>query len=127
MGPRLRRVARTIPVVVLTLLVAGWSQPAGAETGYELWLRYQPVDGALQGAYRQAISAIVVQQPSATGRVVRSELQRALKGLLGGDVPAAETVGSPGALLVGTPASSPLVAGLGWQGRLKVQIGRAHV
>jgi alpha-glucuronidase len=120
MGRRLRRVARTIPVVVLTLLVAGWSQRAGAETGYELWLRYQPLDGALQGVYRQAISAIVVQQPSATGRVVRSELQRALKGLLGADVPAAETVGSPGALLVGTPASSPLVAGLGWQGRLKV-------
>jgi alpha-glucuronidase len=119
MGRRLRRVAGTLPVVVLTLLVAGWSQPARAETGYELWLRYRPVDDALQGAYRQAISAIVVQQPSTTGRVVRSELQRALKGLLGADVPAADSVRSPGALLVGTPASSPLVARLGWHGRLK--------
>ena len=61
----------------------------------------------------------MVQQPSATGRIVQAELQRGLKGLLGGDVPAAGSVQSAGALLVGTPASSPSIAGLGWQPRLK--------
>ena len=113
---RLRGVARAILFMVLA---AGWSVPARAETGYELWLRYRPVDEAWRSTYRQALSAVVVQQSSPTGRVVLSELQRGLKGLLGGDVPAAGAVQSAGALLVGTPAGSPLVAGLGWQSRLK--------
>ncbi len=115
----LYRVARPFLVTVLTVLAAGWSLPARAETGYELWLRYRPVDEASRSAYRQALSALVVQQPSATGRAVQSELQRGLKGLLGADVPAAGSVQSAGALLVGTPASSPSIAGLGWQPRLK--------
>jgi len=113
------RIARTILVTVLALLASGWSVPARAETGHELWLRYRPVEDVWQGAYRQALSALVVQQPSATGRVVQSELQRGLKGLLGVDVAAGSSVQSAGTLLVGTAASSPAIAGLGWQPRLK--------
>ena len=116
---RMRCVARTIPVMVLLILAVGWSVPARAETGYDLWLRYRPVDETWRSAYRQALSAVVVQQSSPTGQAVLSELQRGLRGLLGGDVPAAGSVQSAGALLVGTPASSPLIAGLGWQPRLK--------
>jgi alpha-glucuronidase len=116
---RLRRAARTIAVAVLTIPAGGWSLPASAETGYDLWLRYRPVEEAWRSVYRQALSAVVVQQPSATGRVVQSELQRGLKGLLGADVPAADSVQSAGALLAGTPAGSASIAGLGWQARLQ--------
>ena len=116
---RMRCGARTIPVMVVLILAVGWSVPAGAETGYDLWLRYRAVDETWRSAYRQALSAVVVQQSSPTGQAVLSELQRGLRGLLGADVPAAGSVQSAGALLVGTPASSPLIAGLGWQARLK--------
>jgi len=46
--------------------------------------------------------------------VIRAELQRALKGLLGHDVPTGDAVRSDGDIIVGTPASSPLIAQLNW-------------
>jgi alpha-glucuronidase len=112
------RTRQTIRVFAV-LCAVSWGGSARAETGYELWLRYRPVDEPLRAAYRRTLSAIVVQQPSATGRIVLAELQRGLKGLLGGDVPTADVIQSAGALLVGTPASSRPIAALGWDARLK--------
>jgi alpha-glucuronidase len=43
-----------------------------------------------------------------------SELQRGLRGLLATDIPLADAVAAPGALVVGTPGSSPTIAALGW-------------
>ena len=89
-----------------------------AENGYDLWLRYVPVsDAALLAHYRAALRRIVVEGESPTMRIVRDELNRALDGLLGTDVP---TGGSPaaGSLLVGTPASSGAIARLGWRAEL---------
>ena len=55
---------------------------ARAEDGYDLWLRYAPIESApLRDAYRQAIAGLVVQQTPATGAIVTKEVQRALKGL----------------------------------------------
>ena len=40
---------------------------AHAEDGYELWLRYAPIESVpLRDAYRQAITGLVVQQSPAT-------------------------------------------------------------
>jgi alpha-glucuronidase len=86
---------------------------ARAEDGYDLWLRYPLVaDAARLAEYRGAISRIVVQGESPTLRAARDELSRGLRGLLGRDVPLAATA-DRGALIVGTPSSSPLVASLG--------------
>jgi alpha-glucuronidase len=100
------------------LLWLGGSAAARAETGYDLWLRYLPVeDAALRSAYRGRAAAIVVQEVSPAAHVVQAELQRGLSGLLGAPVPPATTV-VPGAVVAGTPAGSPLVAGLGWEKEL---------
>jgi alpha-glucuronidase len=86
-----------------------------AETGYDLWLRYALVtDTAARTAYRQAVTAIVVQPRSPTSDVIAAELTRGLRGLLGAEVPRIGRPRSDGALIVGTPSASPLVAALGW-------------
>jgi alpha-glucuronidase len=93
-----------------------------AEDGYDLWLRYQPVsDAAVRAQYRTATSGMVFPGDSPTLAAARDELGRGLRGLLGEDVPPAETVSEDGAVVVGTPASSSVVAGLD----LGVELGAA--
>src|SRR5262249_50282942 len=111
---------RIFSSALLVVGVTGFqAQRASAETGYDLWLRYVPVfDGAKRDEYRRVLTAIVVEGQSPTANVVRTELTRALPRLLGRDVPVASAVRSAGALLVGTPSSSRLVAGLGLEDAL---------
>ena len=100
-------------MVVIALATAS---RAGAETGYDLWLRYAAVaDATRLRAYRQAASTIVVQGDSATARLVRGELRRGLRGLLGIEAAVSDTLTADGTLVAGTPATSPLVAALGWR------------
>ena len=83
-----------------------------AEDGYRLWLRYDKVDDpALLESYRQTISSIAVQGHSETEKVIQQELQTGLNGLLNKKIPAVDSV-QDGLLIVGTPQSSNLVAGL---------------
>jgi len=72
------------------------------EDGYELWLRYRPVDNAERLAqYRKAISSAAVLGTGATAQIIRSELARALAALLDSAVPLpVNPVGN--ALVVGT-------------------------
>jgi alpha-glucuronidase len=83
---------------------------AKAETGYDLWLRYKPVEAQYQGRY--AVSALVSGTSSPTLDVARNELTRGLAAMLGVAPVPAVTVTGDGALVIGTPASSPVVAGL---------------
>jgi alpha-glucuronidase len=120
----IRPLARGLLFAGLVLTAAGAAQPAVAETGYDLWLRYVPVkDLAVRAAHRHAVAAIVVQGTSPTARVVRAELARGLAGLLAGPVVSWDTVQADGALVVGTPTTSSLVASLGWSKPL-AEVGR---
>ena len=106
----------------LVCLVLGATATARAETGYDLWLRYRPIeDAAVREQYRKAISALVVPEASPTARVILAELRRGLGGLLSAEVPVRAAVGTDGALVAGTPSSSPLIAGLGWSAALARQ------
>jgi alpha-glucuronidase len=99
-------VLRIISISVLALVLVG-TTPAGAETGYDLWLRYVPVeDVALRDAYRRAVSSIVVHPSSPTGCIIVAELQRAIAGMLGANPPVSKAVTVDGSLLVATPSSS---------------------
>ncbi len=108
----------SVPLIaVLALAALGFGAPgvARAQAGSDLWLRYDPIaDEAARSAYRRAVSAIVVPSDTATGRIVKDELQRGLRGLLGAEVPVAGAVTGAGAVIAGTPGTSPLVAALGW-------------
>src|SRR3954466_10808306 len=85
--------------------------PSFAEDGYDLWLRYRPVEAAAQGRYRAAAAAIVRPGGSPTLAARAGELERGTSGLLGRPVPAVNRV-SDGAILLGTPVSSPLIRSL---------------
>lgn len=69
------------PLLLLMLLM-----PAGAveEDGYDLWLRYRPLEHGAQAQLRPHASAVVylgTETPAA--RAAIDELQRALGGMLG--------------------------------------------
>jgi len=86
-----------------------------AETGHDLWLRYPLVtDSVMRVSYRQAAAALVLPPSSPTSDVIAAELTRGLRGLLGSDVPRVRRPGSDGAVIVGTPSTSPAIAALGW-------------
>jgi alpha-glucuronidase len=85
---------------------------AHAEDGYELWLRYHPVEAKAQVQYRQLATGLVPRGTSATLTVARDELQRGLGGLLARSIPVAAQIRANGAIVFGTPAASPLIRGL---------------
>ena len=91
---------------------------AEAEDGYRLWLRYDPLPANVVKGYRARVASVVVQGQSPTLDAAREELVRGCEGLLGSPVATADKVERDGAVVVGTPRSSPLVAGLGWSRRL---------
>jgi alpha-glucuronidase len=87
---------------------------SGRESGHELWLRYPPIeDQALGNAYRRSAASIVVSTATPTGRVIAGELRRGLSCLLAVDVPTSATPAA-GAIVAGTPETSPTIKALGW-------------
>ena len=86
---------------------------AHAEDGYELWLRYRPLDAATIDSYRTRLTSVVGEANSPTLRAARDELQRGLSGLFDRPVAVADTGPADGAVVFGTPATSSIVASLG--------------
>ncbi len=96
-------------LLLLTLLFA---LPVGAETGYDVWLRYQPLPAHLLRTAQPRVTAIVAPGNSATLDAIRTELATGCSGLLNTTIPLRETIERDGAVLVGTPKSSALIANL---------------
>ncbi len=112
-GPTRRRFFRAIILVMLLLaMVLGMAQ-AHAEDGYELWLRYHPLPAEQIKLYRSHALQLIADAGTPTRTAAREELLRGLHGLLGAAPPLSTTVTGDGAIIVGTPASSPLIAQLG--------------
>src|SRR5262245_3892220 len=91
------------------LLLAGiaaiaFALPAIAEDGYDLWLRYRPVESP--------IHELVANEASPTLDAAQAELVRGLSGLAGAPVGLVDAPTQPGAVVFGTPRSSPRIAGL---------------
>ncbi|MBE1159248.1 alpha-glucuronidase [Dyella sp. 7MK23] len=97
---------------LLVFAAALCAAPAHAEDGYDLWLRYRLLAPAQVQHYRPHAAELVAGDATPTQTVTRDELQRGLSGLLGSAIPLASTVTHDGAIVVGTPASSSLIAGL---------------
>jgi alpha-glucuronidase len=84
-----------------------------AENGYELWLRYHKIQNQqLYAQYRKALHEVLFVGQSPTLDAIRHELHEGFTGLL--QLKPAETkqVKMDGTLIVGTPATSAIVAGL---------------
>lgn len=97
---------------LLLLLSVVLPSAVRAETGYDLWLRYQPLAREWQQRYGAAATQIVAPNSGPTIDAALEELNRGLEGMLGHASTRSETVMSDGALLLGT-TKSPLVAPLG--------------
>ncbi|MFT4249073.1 MAG: alpha-glucuronidase family glycosyl hydrolase [Pseudomonas sp.] len=103
-----RRTARRIRRALLLAALALLAPALHAEDGYALWLRYAPVGGTPA----EAVGTLVTPATSPTQQATRAELLRGLGGLFGAPPPLAEQPGRDGAIVVGTPASMPLLAAL---------------
>ncbi|WP_127132776.1 alpha-glucuronidase family glycosyl hydrolase [Pseudoflavitalea rhizosphaerae] len=75
-----------------------------AETGYELWLRYQPiVNAGYVNACKQLIRSLEIKGTSPTLRAARSELERGLNGMLRIKIPLSYS----GSILLSKPENIP--------------------
>src|SRR5690554_1000694 len=83
----------------LALLLA--ALPGRAEDGYEMWLRYLPINNtSLQKTYRQQFTHIVLDTSSPTLQAASEELSLGLSGLLEREISSQAKVGRRGALVL---------------------------
>jgi len=99
-------VNRFLAAAFLLLLAA----PARAEDGYDLWLRYRQMEASALAQYRPLATVVVSEGASPSLDAAKAELTQGLSGLLAKPVGAGGM--TDGAVVIGTPASSPLIAGL---------------
>ncbi len=95
------------------------------EDGSKLWLRYAPLV-QLADRYRGMARRIVVQGQSETARIIRDELRVGLSSLLGNSVAVGDGL-EDGVVVAGTPSTSDLVRGLGWEKDLAAVGGEGFV
>jgi alpha-glucuronidase len=109
----MKRCVRSLTPYVAILLAIAVPSATRAEDGYDLWLRYRLVgDAARLAEYRSALRRLVVQGDSPTLSAARDELVTGLTGLLGRAPAVVPSASSTGTLIIGTPATSPLIASL---------------
>jgi alpha-glucuronidase len=93
--------------------------PAKADDGYRLWLRYELVNNTQKlNNYSSAVTSIHFPASSPTLSAAKDELQVGMEGLLGKKIPLQNNIANA-QLVIGTPGSSPVIAGLSFEGRLK--------
>jgi alpha-glucuronidase len=99
-------------MIAAALFLTTAAGAAKAEDGYDLWLRYPPVEAGAAADYRAAATQLVIAGESPTLGVAVDELERGLSGLLGATPERAGAVSRDGALLVGR-AEDAAIAALG--------------
>ena len=98
-----------LALMLVTLLCTA---TAYGEDGYDLWLRYRLLTPEQVQLYHGHVSQLIAASATPTQNVTRQELQRGLGGLLSQQLPLSDNVSSDGAILLGTPTSSPFIARL---------------
>ena len=87
--------------LALCCAAAAHAEPPKGEDGYDLWLRYRPVEAGYLAGYRAHATA-VIGGDSDTQKAAEDELTRGLDGLLAQTTPDSGTV-SDGAVVLVTP------------------------
>jgi alpha-glucuronidase len=73
-------------LIAVCLAISTFASPALAEDGYDLWLRYKPVEAAYAAQYKPHATAIIGGDTAILASA-KSELKRGLDGLLAQDTP----------------------------------------
>jgi alpha-glucuronidase len=103
--------------ILLTVLFFNFTL-LNAEDGYRLWLRYDLVDNPeVLRQYKKSIAGYLITGNTPTIKAAVNELQTALNGLLGKQVPSVPTV-KKGTIVAGTPENSSLIASLNLDNKL---------
>jgi alpha-glucuronidase len=104
------RIFLTTALATLLLSLLGPIQASAAppdEDGYQLWLRYRPLEHAAQARLQAQVRSIALTgAPSPTTQAAVGELQKGLAGMLG-RAPALTAKLADNALVLATPASLP--------------------
>jgi alpha-glucuronidase len=98
--------------LIASLVLVACALPAGAEDGYDLWLRYRAVDAGSYPDLDAHVRELVVGSGSATLEAAGRELASGLTNLQGRRISLVPAVTQSGAVLLGTPRSSRVIAGL---------------
>ena len=106
----MRRILLALFAVFIGLSVAS---PSQAETGYDLWLRYQPLGADPKAEVGRTVRGyFTAQTHRPTIAAAADELQRGLSGMLGHPIVQRATVQGEGGIVLGT-GESPHIAPLG--------------
>ena len=95
-----------------SLVLVVCALPAGAEDGYDLWLRYRAADAGSYPDLDANVRELVVAGDSPTLKAAGHELERGLTRFLGKKIPLVLSPSQAGTVLFGTPRSSKVIAGL---------------
>lgn len=107
-------------ILGLALVVA---PAARAEDGYDLWLRYKPVEASVRATYAARAAAIAPTRDTPTMKVARAELERGLTGLVG--KPASAAAGSrDGVILLKADSADAVLGDEGYRIRTLTVNGR---
>ena len=96
---------------LFVLAATSWPNAARAEDGYDLWLRYRPLETNIRAAIEPHTRVIVTGVETPTLSAARSELQRGLGGMLGRTINVSNSA-IDGAIIIGTEGSLPALAKL---------------
>ncbi len=102
---------RKLLAILSAFLCFGLANQGHAEDGYDLWLRYQPLESSAKARYAPRITGVVAPGGSATIDAGIEELQRGIRGMVG-QVPARQQSVQDGTVLIAR-RTDPLLAGLG--------------
>ncbi|HEY5755033.1 MAG TPA: alpha-glucuronidase family glycosyl hydrolase, partial [Steroidobacter sp.] len=98
--------------LIASLFLVVCALPAGAEDGYDLWLRYRAVDAGSYPDWDANVRELVVAGDSPTLKAAGHELEWGLTRFLGKKIPLVLGPSQAGTVLYGTPRSSKVIAGL---------------
>ncbi|WP_174539108.1 alpha-glucuronidase family glycosyl hydrolase [Sphingomonas pituitosa] len=104
----MRAAVRALLCIWMAVAMAGQGH---AETGYDLWLRYQPLEAATVRRVAPRLRYVVAEAGRPTVRAALEELDRGLAGLIGSAPAHARTVQGEGGVVLAT-AGAPLLKGL---------------
>ena len=93
--------------LILTILVLTlFSTSILAENGYDLWLRYVPIDDlTLANSYRSSLTQLIISATSDTLKAAQGEFDRGTQGLLQTQLPVVSSVTQDGAIWISTSSS----------------------
>lgn len=99
-------------------LMMAFALSAFAQSGYNLWLDYKPLDARLADQYRTTMRTLLFPVANETDSIAKQELLHAFDGMLGFRPGDAGQTGEAGMLMVGTPATLSDQAGKKFADRL---------